>query len=119
MPFGVITLILTINAALTTVISDNYWYIVPAALAGIFGDLLARGMRNSEPSRRARVLACAASAVWYAFYLGAVALIEGALGWSIHMVLGAPVIAGIVGLLLSLLVFPGIRARQSDLVEVG
>lgn len=119
LPFGAVTLMLAVNAALMSVISDNYWYIVPAAIAGIVGDLLARGISNSEPSRRARILASAVPAVWYASYLGAVAIIEGGLGWSIHMVLGAPVIAGIVGLLLSLLVFPGSRPPQSDLVEVG
>jgi hypothetical protein len=36
----------------------------------------------------------------------AVAVTQDGLGWSIHMILGALVIAGIVGMLLSVLVFP-------------
>jgi hypothetical protein len=110
LPLGAITVILTVNAALMTVISDYYWYIAPALVAGIFGDLLARGTRHSDPVRRARLLAAGVPAIWYGAYLVAVAVAQDGLGWSIHMILGAPVIAGIVGMLLSVLVFPPHRA---------
>jgi hypothetical protein len=89
-----------------TVISDYYWYIAPALMAGILGDLLAWGTRDSDPVRQARLLATGVPAIWYGGYLVAVAVTQDGLGWSIHMILGAPVIAGIVGMLLSVLVFP-------------
>jgi Tol biopolymer transport system component len=106
LPLGAITMILTVNAALMTVISDYYWYIAPALMAGILGDLLAWGTRDSDPVRQARLLATGVPAIWYGGYLVAVAVTQDGLGWSIHMILGAPVIAGIVGMLLSVLVFP-------------
>ncbi|HKY46400.1 MAG TPA: hypothetical protein VJQ79_00320 [Acidimicrobiia bacterium] len=106
LPIGAITVILTVNAALMTVISDYYWYVVPALFAGVLGDLLAWLTRRSDPVRRARILATGVPAIWYAAYLATVAATEGGLGWSIHMVLGAPVIAGVVGMLLSILVYP-------------
>ena len=115
LPFGAITVILTVNAALMSVLADNYWYILPAFVAGLAGDLVARGIRHFDLTRRARILAAAVPGIWYAAYLVAVAATQGELGWSIHMVLGAPVLAGIVGLLLSLLVFSDREA--SALVE--
>jgi WD40-like Beta Propeller Repeat len=106
LPFGAITVILVVNAGLMSVLADNYWYIAPAFVAGLAGDLLARSIRHFDLTRRARVLAAVVPGIWYAAYLAAVAGTQGGLGWSIHMIVGAPVLAGIVGLLLSLLVFP-------------
>jgi hypothetical protein len=57
-------------------------------------------------TRRVRILSFTAPAIWYAFYLVAVAIAQDGLGWSIHVVLGAPVIDGIVGLVMSVLIFP-------------
>jgi hypothetical protein len=54
----------------------------------------------------ARLLAVGVPAIWYGAYLVAVAVTQDGLGWSIHMIIGAPVIAGVVGMLLSVLVFP-------------
>jgi TolB protein len=105
LPAGAITVILTFNAALMTLISDNYWYVGPAFVAGFLGDVVGYATRHLGVVRRARILASIVPAAWYAGYLVAVALAESGLGWSIHMILGAPLIAGSVGLLMSLLVF--------------
>jgi Tol biopolymer transport system component len=114
LPVGAMTVILTFNAALMTLISDNYWYIAPALAAGFLGDVVAYATRHLGVARRARILAAIVPAAWYAGYLGAVAVTQSGLGWSIHMILGAPLIAGAVGLLMSLLVFRPEAPAVSD-----
>ncbi len=114
LPVGALTVILTINGALMTVFSDTYWYVLPAAAAGVVGDAIGINMRKQDPARRARVLSAAVPATWYALYLLVVGIGEGGLGWSIHMTLGAPFLAGAVGLLMSLLVFPGPIAQRAE-----
>ena len=105
LPTGSIMVILGVNAALMTVLQDNYWYVVPALLAGFAGDAIARVTRSRPPAIRARLLSFAVPGVWYAAYLGTLAITSGGLGWSIHVITGAPILAGIVGFLLSLVAF--------------
>ena len=100
------TLILTANGALMTVFSDNFWYVVPAFVTGVFADGLAHRMRSLDLIRRVRVLSFAVPTVWYGLYLVTLALVAGGLEWSIHMTLGGPLLAGAAGLLLGLVVFP-------------
>ncbi|MDH5616739.1 MAG: hypothetical protein OEY62_09400 [Acidimicrobiia bacterium] len=97
-----------------TVISDDYWYIVRAAAAGVLGDFIAFGLRNVDrpdvpefsrlPFRRFGTPPTCSP--WRST--------KGGLGWSIHMTLGAPFLAGVAGLLISLLVLPGRVALRPD-----
>jgi len=98
LPVGVLTIILTVNGARMTVISDDYWYIVRAAAAGVLGDFIAFGLRNVDrpdvpefsrlPFRRFGTPPTCSP--WRST--------KGGLGWSIHMTLGAPFLAGVAGL---------------------
>ena len=107
-PIGAITFIVGVSGALMTVISDNYWYIAVAVLAGAIGDVITVLAKPSPAKPRAiRLLAFLLPAVWYALYLLAIAVWDDGVGWSVHMVVGAPFLAGAVGLLLSFLAFPG------------
>ena len=118
LPFGAITLIIGISGALMTVISDSYWYIAVAFLAGIVGDLIAVLSKPSiERPRSIRTVAFLVPAVWYAIYLVALAVWGEGIGWSVHMAIGAPFLAGAVGLLLSFLAFPG-TGRESGIMAV-
>lgn len=105
LPTGSIVVILGVNGALMTVLQDNYWYVVPALLAGIAGDAIAHATGSRPPVIRARLLSFAVPALWYVAYLATLAIISGGLSWSIHVITGAPILAGIVGFLLSLVAF--------------
>lgn len=105
LPVGAISLILVVNATLMAVLQDNYWYVAPALAAGIVGDAVSHVARALPTPRRAQLLAFAVPALWYAAYLAAVAVTSEGLGWSIHVIAGAPILAGVVGYLLSLVAF--------------
>ncbi|HEY7469724.1 MAG TPA: hypothetical protein VIC07_09405 [Acidimicrobiia bacterium] len=108
LPLGSLTVMVGLSGALMTAISDNYWYIVVALVAGMAGDLVVRLARPStERSWAIRLVAFLLPAVWYALYLVAIGVWGEGIGWSVHMTIGGPILAGIVGLLLSFLVFPG------------
>lgn len=108
LPLGSLTLMIGVSGALMTMISDLYWYIGVAVLAGVVGDLIVRLARPS-PDRfwAIRLVAFAVPAIWYTLYLMALRVWGEGLGWSVHMIIGTPLVAGVAGLLLSFLVFPG------------
>lgn len=106
LPLGVFSVILVLNGALMTVFEDNYWYVIPVALTALLVEAGVALSRDWDEATRVRVLAFAAPAIWYGLYLATVAVVEDEIVWSTHMVLGAPLLAGAVGLLLSLVVFP-------------
>ncbi len=115
LPLGSITMLVGLSGALMTVLNDRYWYIGVALVAGIIGDVAALFVRPAaEQPERIRVVAFLVPAVWYALYLIAIALSDAGIGWSIHMTLGAPVLAGVVGLLMSFLAFPGLLHTQAE-----
>jgi len=108
LPFGAITIIVGVSGGLMTVISENYWYIAVAVLAGIVGDVVAvLSKPSSERPSSIRTLAFLLPAFWYVLYLLALSVLGEGIGWSVHMTVGAPFLAGAVGLLLSFLAFPG------------
>lgn len=118
LPLGSITMLVGLSGAMMTVLNDNYWYIGVAVLAGIIGDVVAFLVRpTADQPARVRVVAFLVPAVWYALYLIAIALSDAGIGWSIHMTLGAPVLAGVVGLLMSFLAFPGAVPTPAKAVE--
>lgn len=114
LPIGSLTVLIGVSGSLMTVISDQYRYIAVALAAGVAGDLvfllLKPSPRRPPPLRAASMLV---PAIWYSLYLTSLAVWGDGLGWSIHMILGAPLLAAIVGLLLSLLAFPGTRRRET------
>lgn len=115
LPFGSITLILTVNAALMVWVhvetSAEYLLVISAALTGLLGDLLLRRRAEGGPVRL-RLLACllpftySLGALLILHFLGTTVWDNGGLWWEIHMWLGAPILAGAFGYGLSLLVLP-------------
>jgi hypothetical protein len=104
LPPGTLTVLLVFNAALMSVFEDHQWIILVTALAGILADLLVLLLRPS-PDRPWAMRLCAFSipAVLYLIYFLGV-MRTGYNFWTIHLWVGSVVMAGIVGLLLSLLV---------------
>ena len=106
LPVGSLTLILTLNAALMSVLGDQYRLIPAAIVAGLLGDLVLWRLRPAvERPASVRLFAFAVPVIFYSCYMLALQL-TGGIGWSIHLWLGTIVVAGIVGLLLSYLVLP-------------
>ena len=107
-PIGAMTLLLTVNGAMMGVFSDNYWYVIPAFLTGLFADGLVALSDAPQRVGAARVAAFTVPFVWYAIYLLMLVAVTDGLEWSTHMTTGGPVLAGIAGLLLSFVAYrPG------------
>lgn len=119
LPFGSLTLILTLSMALITAMRTTLLatgmlpLILAAAAAGLIADLLLRLLRPSgERPNAFRWFAFTMPVVLYAAYFAALALTTG-IWWSIHLWTGAIVLAGVVGLLLSLLIVPPFAAERN------
>lgn len=123
LPFGSLTLLLGINAALMAVMHDSYRLVPAAVAAGLASDVLYLILRPSAAREvTLRAFAAVVPFMSVALYLLGLALTaENGLGWTLHMVLGAPLIVGIVGLLLSYLAFPSgdRRATVDDRSSIG
>jgi hypothetical protein len=111
---GGFTLLLTLNAALMSVLEDRYWAIPVALVAGAAADLLAAALRPAPDRPRAmRIFACAVPAILYLCYF--IGLTQATrIVWSIHLWAGSIVMAGFVGFLLSLLATPGLGGARSE-----
>src|SRR5262249_19584734 len=106
LPFGALTLLLSVNVALMAIIHDKYLDTGPAPLigaailAGLAGDALLRWLRPAPHRLTAfRLAAFAVPAVQYLLYFLAI-MIWARLVWSVHLWTGAVVIPGGVGWLL-------------------
>lgn len=115
LPFGVFTLIYTVNALMMTWMhvraNADYLLVINAAIVGLLCDwLISRKM--IESTNGLRLFSCL---IPFVFSIGALLVIHilgtgawgtGGLWWEIHMWLGAPVMAGAFGYGLSLLIHP-------------
>ncbi len=99
LPFGALTLIVALPAVLATVLTDEYRFIPAAIVAGLLADLLVMLIGYGVSRRRDAAVAFAIPSLFYAAYFVTIGMTVG-IGWSIHLWLGAIVLAGIVGLLL-------------------
>ncbi|MBA2681405.1 MAG: hypothetical protein H0U76_23770 [Ktedonobacteraceae bacterium] len=101
LPVGSMTVLIAPNAALMTVFSDSYLLIPGALAAGIIADVLLWRLRPSVKRIDAlRTFAIAVPIVYYTFYFATLGITYG-ITWSIHLWMGAIVMSGVVGLLLS------------------
>ncbi len=105
-PFGALTLILTVNIALTCVFSDQYRLLPAAFVSGFIADLLIRFLNPSLQRPIAlRLFAFFTPMTLYLCYFAELIALDG-ITWSIHFWIGSCVLAGIVGLVLSHLATP-------------
>jgi hypothetical protein len=111
LPVGSLTLLLTTNAALMFSLgisySGQYWPVLLAALAGgVLADALLALLKPSVARVRAlRLFSFATPFGFFLLYMAALITTSG-VWWRIHMWLGAPFLAGVVGLTLSYLCLP-------------
>ncbi|QPC82416.1 hypothetical protein G4Y79_22465 [Phototrophicus methaneseepsis] len=111
LPFGTVTLMLCLTVLLMTWLSLDATYefllAVPMLMAGLVGDVLL--WRYNSPQRLAwlRLMAFGAPFAIILLYLITIQQFSGQfLWWEIHMWLGAPVLAGVLGYLLSFVAYP-------------
>jgi hypothetical protein len=106
LPFGSTALVLTLNAVLMGLMHNGIPATGPLPLVGValLGGLAADALRLALPPAARwsyRTYAFVQPAILYALYFVALLVYGGGIGWSVHLVGGAVVLAGVVGWLLS------------------
>jgi Tol biopolymer transport system component len=98
LPFGAYTVLVAAPSAMATVLSDEFRFIPGLLATGLLADVVTRVW----PAGRARfsdaLVAFLVPAWFFALYFATIALTSG-VGWTVHLWLGAIVIAGAIGLL--------------------
>lgn len=112
LPVGTFTVIMTLNAALITLMRDLFLDTGPLPLiavmfaAGTAADFLAARLRPSAERLSAlRIFATVVPAILYTLYIVALA-IDGGIWWRVHLWMGAIALAAVTGWLMSYLVAP-------------
>jgi hypothetical protein len=107
LPPGAAGVLIAGSAGFAVTQGDEYWLVIPAIGAAA----VIEAVRARLPDNRAgyRTLAFAIPAVPVALHLAALG-IAFEIGWSVHLWAGTPVIAGLVGVLVSLVVVPPAEA---------
>lgn len=101
LPFGSLTVVLSLSSLLTVSVHED-WRLLPlAVLSGLAADLLLYWLKPSPARPTAfRWFAFAVPVIFYTLYMATLAL-TGGIWWTIHLWAGAIVLAGVVGWLLS------------------
>jgi hypothetical protein len=116
LPFGALTFMLGLNAALMNVIEDRYWVIGVGLAAGLLSDILLVFLRPAPARMWAlRLCALAIPALLYLIYFLTLMRIDRIV-WTVHLWTGTVVMAGLVGLGMSLLIC---RNDDGARVELG
>ena len=106
MPFGAMTVVIGYSAVMITLIQRADPIMLVGILTGLAADILLVVLRPSPTrTRELRVFAFAVPTVLFTLYFAAI-LAAGGSWWPVHLWAGAPLLAGITGLLVSLLVAP-------------
>ncbi len=98
-PFGGLTLLIVAPTALMALVSDEYRFLPGALVAGLLADLLVRRLGYGSARRTDAVIAVAIPASFSLAYFVTLQL-TGGIGWTVHLWLGAIVLAGVIGLLI-------------------
>ena len=106
LPVGTLTFMFTVNVALMGVMGDELMGVPTAVLSGLLGDILLLRLRPAaQRPNQFRLFAFLLPFILYTLYVVSVEITADS-WWSIHMLAGLPLLAGIVGFLLSCLVLP-------------
>jgi len=106
LPFGALTLLLTVNVVLLRVVKDHYFLIPAMALAGLVCDVILWRLKPSiEHADSLRLFAFIMPVVIYLLYFLTIQVTMG-VAWTIHLWLGTTFVAGVVGWLLSYILIP-------------
>jgi hypothetical protein len=114
LPVGTLSLILGVNTALMSVLTDEYRLIPAGLLAGVIADALVwRWSPSLQRPRAWQAFAFAVPAAFSALYFLTLKITSG-LGWSIHLWAGAILLSGLVGWSLSWLIMAPLQQAMID-----
>ena len=99
LPFGAVTLMLTLFIGLASIMEENYIFILGAFLTGLFADLFIK-YKNISPKDSFHLFSFLVPFVFFVFYFLILSFTKG-VGWNVHMWTGAIVGPGILSWLLS------------------
>jgi hypothetical protein len=118
LPIGTLTCVMGVNAVFVTLISGPDPVILVGVLGGVAADA-AYALLRPSPSRvtALRIFAFVVPTVLYTIYLRGLVHADG-VWWPVHLSAGAPVVAGLTGWLVSLLVVPP-RVPEADAAEAA
>jgi hypothetical protein len=104
LPIGCLTFLMSVNAVFVTLIAGPDLVILVGVIGGVAADAAYAVLRPS-PARltRLRIFSFLVPAVLYTAYFSGLIHADG-VWWPVHLWAGAPVVAGLAGLLVSLLV---------------
>lgn len=106
LPAGSLTFLMGVNAVFVTMIKGADPVILIGVVGGVVADMLLLTLQPSASrSAQLRTFAFLVPAVLYALYFAALIRVDG-VWWPVHLWAGAPLVAGLTGLLVSLLVVP-------------
>jgi hypothetical protein len=118
LPFGVVTFVLTLNAATMLVLhwrdTNAYWYILLAPIVGgLVGDFLLARYQQGGGLIWLRAFGFGTPLVQMLSYFG-ILLASGGVWWRIHIWLGVSLFAATAGFLLSLVAVPPPMPAMND-----
>ena len=117
LPAGSITLMLTVTAVLLGTQLGHFQFVPVSFLAGICSDVLLLWARpRSDRLLQLRGVAAATGALLAAFYLIEVALFEKPTYWPVDVIYGSVLVSGLVGWLMSYLIFPSREVAKAAAV---
>jgi len=99
MPFGAYAVVIGAPIAMATVLDDQYRLLPAIVIAALVAELVVRRWPAGQSRLGDAIVAFLVPAVVFALYF-ATLMMTGGIGWTIHLWLGAIVIAGIIGLFL-------------------
>lgn len=115
LPFGALTLMMTLNSLVMCVFQDYFSLIPGVFIAGLVADILLNRLQPSaDRPARFYIFAFLTPLIFYALYFISAQLTQGKIGWSIHLWMGSAFVAGIAGLLVSFLL---VSPFQQETVE--
>lgn len=98
-PSGGLTVLILVPTALMALVGDGYRFLPGALVAGVLADVLVWRFPYGASRWTDAAIAFAIPAMYYAAYFVTLQL-TGGIAWTIHLWLGAIVIAGVIGLVL-------------------
>ena len=99
LPFGSYLVLVAVPSAMATVLSDEFRFIPGLVAAGLLADVASRLCPAGRSPFGDALVAFLVPALFLACYFATVAVTTG-IGWTVHMWLGAILVAGAIGLLI-------------------
>jgi TolB protein len=113
LPFGAVTFLVVAPTLLMTFVSDHREFLPGAIVAGLAGELLVRRVGYSRSRWADALVAFAIPSFFYVAYFATLAVTTG-IGWTVHLWLGAILVAGAIGLALNALMPAGAVGEPSS-----